>query len=42
MNELIMDIKIKRGVELNQMNNYNDNKKESFKAVNIPGPESSK
>ena len=41
INELIMDIKIKRGVELNKMNNYNDNIKESVKAVNVSGPESS-
>jgi hypothetical protein len=41
INELIMDIKIKRGVELNKMNNYNDNIKKSAEEVNVSGPESS-
>ena len=37
MNEPIMDIKKERGVELKKMNNYNDNRKESVKAVKYSG-----
>jgi outer membrane biosynthesis protein TonB len=41
INELIMDIKIKRGVELNKMNSYNDKLKKSAEEVHVTGPESS-